>query len=133
MGRTCSRLCWSIALMAALLPTAVAAESFVRSARSGVPVRVFTYHSHNQDCSEKFGVIHLVTKPRHGKAVPSRDVSIMQSNRYNHRDRCIGSALKGFRVDYTSVPGFRGVDSFVIEYTPAGRATLTDTFTVNVE
>jgi hypothetical protein len=116
--------------MAAFHPFPVAAESFVRSARSGVPVRVFTYHS---DCSEKFGVIHLVTKPRHGKAVPSRDVSIMQSNRYNPRDRCVGSALKGFRVDYTSAPGFRGVDSFVIEYTPAGRATVTDSFTVNVE
>jgi hypothetical protein len=57
----------------------------------------------------------------------------MRNNRFNPGDHCIGSELKGFRVDYTSQPGYRGVDSFFIEYTPAGRAAVIDSFTVNVQ
>lgn len=41
--------------------------------------------------------------------------------------------MEGFRVEYTSMPGYRGTDSFVINVTFDKRPPVVDTFTVNVE
>jgi hypothetical protein len=41
--------------------------------------------------------------------------------------------MKGFGVEYNSLPGYRGTDSFVIEFTSGQRPTELDTFTVSVE
>jgi hypothetical protein len=39
----------------------------------------------------------------------------------------------GFRIDYTSVKGYRGIDSFVVEVAYGKRAPIQDSFTVSVE
>jgi hypothetical protein len=109
------------------------AGSFVRVAKSGVPTRMYTYHAHQRDCSENFGVIKVVTQPQHGRLTPTRDVSTFKSNRFNPADPCIGSALKGFRVDYTSSVAYRGADNFAIEYSNSQRVFAVDYFTVHVE
>lgn len=125
--------CWLavLALTSLLSANEAMSESFVRSAKSGVSTKVYTYHAHNEDCSEAGGVIKVLTKPQHGKLRPSRDVSPMKRQRFGP-DACAGKAMSGFRVDYTSTPGYRGVDSFVIEYTRHGK-TMLDSFSVNVD
>jgi hypothetical protein len=116
-----------------ILPTATNAHSFVRTAKSGVATRVYSYHAHQRDCRETLGIIKVLTKPQHGRLTPNREVSTLKSNRFNSADACIGSQLNGFRVDYTSAPGYRGVDNFAIEYTNGLRSTVIDYFTVYVE
>jgi hypothetical protein len=118
-------------LLFSVAPSATAG-SFVRSAKSGVPTTAYTYHAHNRDCGAKFGIVKVVTKPQHGKLIPVRDVSTLKGNRFKPTDPCIGSAIPGFRVEYTSTPGYVGIDSFVIEYTTGKQDTL-DSFTIHVQ
>ncbi|KIZ41287.1 MULTISPECIES: hypothetical protein [Rhodopseudomonas] len=128
-GRAFSR--YGIVLLLVFLPNAASADSFVRNVRSGVETKVFSYHAHRRDCSEKAGVIRVVTKPQHGRLIPGREVSTLKRNRFNPEDACVGAQLNGFRVNYRSEPGYRGEDSFVIEYT-LPRRSVTDYFTVIV-
>jgi len=122
---------WWMAALIAVLPDAAGADTFFRKARSGVETKVFSYHSHRRDCSEKAGVIKVLTKPQHGRLTPGRETSVLRRNRFNPDDPCVGAQLTGFRVSYTSEPGFRGEDSFAIEYTIPGRSVV-DYFTVMV-
>lgn len=113
-------------------PTAEA-RSFLRVTKSGVPLRVWTYHSWTKECDDNSGVVRVVTKPQHGKLKPVRDVSPVQAAR-NPADPCRGTVLKGFQVVYTSAPGYRGMDSFVVEFTsPRVRTPIVDEFTMHVE
>jgi hypothetical protein len=113
-------------------------DTLARRAKSGQPTKMVVYHSWKpRDCSEKFGVVKVVTKPQHGKLTPSQVVDTVTISRLNPSSPCIGTRQRGFRVDYTSDPGYRGVDSFVLEVTFGRRRPLTptvsDTYTVNVE
>jgi len=46
---------------------------------------------------------------------------------------CNGVTIPGLRVAYTSFPGYRGLDQFVVERTlPNGRVDV-DTYTINVQ
>ena len=46
---------------------------------------------------------------------------------------CNGVTILGLRVVYTSFPGYRGLDQFVVERTlPNGRVDV-DTYTINVQ
>ena len=110
------------------------ADALVRTAQPGKTTRMFVYTSWNKDCSSKTGVVRVVAKPRHGTLIPHRDVdTTIGRNRVKPNDSCYGMPTKGFQVDYTSKPGYRGTDSFVIEATFGTQATIVDTFTVIVE
>jgi hypothetical protein len=115
----------------ALCPATASADYFTRTAKSGVTSRMFTYHAHGEDCRAAGGIIKVVTKPEHGKLVPSREMSTIKGAR--NRSTCIGATIPGFRVDYTSAPGYRGDDNFAIEYTFGSGGVVLDRFTVHVE
>jgi hypothetical protein len=114
-------------------PEQAHAETFLRNVKSGPTARMYTYHSWNQDCSPESGVVKVVTKPQHGKLTPIKDYSPPYRNRFQTSDPCLGKIMQGFRVEYTSAPGYRGTDSFVIEVTFAKRPAVIDTFTISVE
>ena len=110
------------------------AEALVRRALSGKTTRMFMYTSWNRDCSSKTGVVKVLAKPQHGTLTPRPDVdTTVGRNRVRPNNSCFGMPIKGFQVDYTSRPGYRGTDSFVIEATFGTQATIVDTFTVIVE
>src|SRR5208337_5581896 len=84
------------------------AEIFFRNVKSGQTARIHTYHSYNPDCSPKGGVVKVMTKPQHGKLTPIKDYSPPNRSRFYTSDHCIGKVMHGFRVEYTSAPGYRG-------------------------
>jgi hypothetical protein len=109
------------------------AENFFRTAKSGQVTHMYNYHSWRRDCSANDGVVKVVTKPQHGKLKPSTVMSLVKINRFRADDPCVGMMMKGFEVEYVSVPGYRGQDSFAIEITFGRRAPVVDTFAVSVE
>lgn len=85
------------------------------------------------DCTGYSGVVKALSKPQHGKLTPRSVSARIGVSRYLGRTHCLGKAVPGFQVEYTSTPGFRGVDKFTIEVTFGDHAPEVDTFTVNVE
>jgi hypothetical protein len=125
----------ALALAAVLLtPSGQAnAEAFFRTVKSGRSVPMHLYKAWKRDCSPDDGVVKVVTKPQHGKLTPGRVDGRIRHNRFSANDPCIGKIIRGFQVEYRSVPGYRGMDRFVIEVTFGRRAPVTDTYTVTVE
>jgi hypothetical protein len=91
------------------------------------------YASWGKNCEPKTGLVKVQTKPQHGKLSHYFVNAIVRMSRLNGpSDHCIGKTFKVFQVDYTSIPGFRGVDTFAIEVTFVNGVRDTDTYTVNV-
>jgi hypothetical protein len=109
------------------------AEAFFRTVKSGRAAPVHLYKAWKSDCSADDGVVKVVTKPQHGRLTPSQVNGPIRHNRFRASDPCIGKIIRGFQVEYRSVPGYRGIDSFVIEVTFGKRAPITDTYTISVE
>jgi hypothetical protein len=104
------------------------------SVKSGVPTPIHTYLSWNNDCSPNAGVVRVATKPQHGKLTPSKVAAVARQNRFStYATVCLGRTMPGFRVVYTSTPGYRGADSFAIEVIYGGRSPIMDVYNVNVE
>jgi hypothetical protein len=122
-----------IALLGLLGPDAHAAQ-FDLTATSGVKTRVHVYKSWKTDCSANVGIVKLVSKPSHGKLETSAIDSTIGLSRHDpDRTRhCVGKSVPGFRIDYTSEPGFRGTDNFTIQATWGSRRIEVDTYTINV-
>jgi hypothetical protein len=53
--------------------------------------------------------------------------------RFQEMVRCLGQTREGMIVYYTSDPGFRGYDSFVLEVSYPGHPADLDAFTVIVQ
>jgi len=109
------------------------AESFELKAASGIKTRVHVYKAWKTDCSPNVGVVKLLSKPEHGRLETSAIDTTITMSRHNPQltRHCIGKPVLGFQVDYTSNPGFRGVDQFKIEAI-WGRDTEIDTYTIKV-
>jgi hypothetical protein len=81
---------------------------------------------------ERGGVVRVVTKPKQGKLSRERVIAPMQHQGRSSDTHCNGVTIPGFRIQYTSDPGFRGIDQFILERTlPNGRVDV-DTFTIVV-
>lgn len=99
-----------------------------------MPTPVHTYLSWNDDCSPNTGVVKVATRPQHGKLTPSQVSAVARQNRFStYGTVCLGKTMPGFRVTYTSAPGYRGTDSFAIEVIYGNRQPILDTYTVIVE
>jgi hypothetical protein len=110
------------------------AQAATVTVKSGVPTAVHTYLSWNSDCSPNSGVVKVATKPQHGRLTPSRVSAVARQNRFSsYGTVCLGKAMPGFRVTYTSTPGYRGPDSFAIEVIYGNRQPILDTYAVTVE
>jgi hypothetical protein len=109
-----------------------AGMTFERDAASGQPKAVWIYRSWTPTCQETGGVTKVVTRPQHGKLSNRRVIEPVRSNRYNPRDPCIGKIIPGLQVIYTSAPGYRGTDKFVIERSLANGLVDVDTFIMTV-
>lgn len=105
------------------------AREFSRFAQSGVTKPMYTYHSWNEDCTNKGGVIRVVAKPKHGTVKSQASTSPPYSS--NHK--CYRIDMEGFRVLYTSNPGYRGPDNFVLEVIFPGQPRSVDRFMVDVK
>lgn len=122
------------------LPILVAASSqgnsagmvFTREVASGYSKGVLTYRNWDRQCQEIAGVARPVTRPQHGKLSITRVISPIRMNRFRPNDPCIGRTTGGLLVVYTSDPGYRGTDRFVIERTRPTGPTDLDTFIMTV-
>jgi hypothetical protein len=86
-----------------------------------------------KDCTSRSGIVRVVSKPQHGKLIPSVVDASIKQNRFNLSDTsCVGKTIKGFQVEYQSAPGYRGTDSFTIEATYEKRQAL-DVYMITVE
>ncbi len=105
-----------------------------RTVKSGVPTPIHTYMSWNDDCSPNSGVVKVASKPQHGKLTPERTSAVARQNRFStYATSCLGKTMPGFKVVYTSSPGYRGPDSFTIEVIYGTRTPITDVYSVTVE
>ena len=126
-----SSVIFGVALLA--LPAGPACGQ-TRTVRSRVTTPIHTYLSWNNDCSPNSGVVKVATKPQHGKLTPRRITAVARHNRFSsYGTACLGKSMPGFEVDYTSVPGYRGMDSFAIEVIYGNRNPILDTYMVTVE
>jgi hypothetical protein len=103
-----------------------------REAISGKKTVMWRYSLYRAGCLPEGGVVKVLAKPQHGKLSSSREIITLRRDRFTSRTDCIGKQLPGFVVHYTSVPGFRGTDTFQIELTHPRSGSDVDTFTVNV-
>ena len=109
------------------------ASYFTRQAASGKPTTAYVYRNWDKDCRERGGVVKVVTKPQHGRLTKERIVAPMVHQGRSSDTHCNGVTIPGPRVVYTSFPGYRGLDQFVVERTlPNGRVDV-DTYTINVQ
>lgn len=92
------------------------------------------YRSWTNDCKSKLGIVKVLSKPSHGTLKPTQVKSTIGISRRNPEKsvHCKGVPTNGFRVDYTSAPGFRGIDQFTIQFT-YGRGIDIDNYNVNVQ
>lgn len=116
----------------AMAPAAIA-ESRTRTAVSGQTTRIVVTRSWNRECVMNGGVVKVLIKPRHGKLTNRIVDTTVPPNRTGMDNRCLGKPIKGFQVDYTSIPGFHGTDTFTLEVTSGGGKTFQDDYTVIVQ
>jgi hypothetical protein len=122
-----------LTLIPCLLACNAHAMDFDRSAKSGQTTRMGVYSNWGSDCKDRLGIVKVISKPSHGKLVPSQVASRVVWTRVtaDGSTPCKGMPVQGFRVDYTSTPGFRGVDTFVLQFTYGNHVDI-DHFTVSV-
>lgn len=114
-------------------PAVAATWQYAREAQSGKPKVVWRYVGFNpKNCSERGGVARVVTKPQYGKLSKMRVLAPHLSDRLNPNSPCLGKMVAGLQVTYTSAPGYRGTDRFVIERTLWNGRVDTDTFIMTV-
>jgi hypothetical protein len=123
-----------LAIVLCLVAGDAAAKDFAMTARSGQTTKMHVYRSWTKDCQSKLGVVKVITKPSHGTLTPTQVTSTIGESRRNPEKtaHCKGVPTNGFRVDYRSEPGFRGTDSFVIQF-DYGRASDIDNYIVTVQ
>lgn len=121
-------------LLFSFLPQAAFAADFTMAAKSGRPTLMHVYRSWNENCQAKLGVVKVLAKPAHGKLTPTQVTTTISVSRYRpeRTAHCIGKPTAGFRVDYTSAPGFHGIDNFTIQFDYGHRPDI-DNYTVKVE
>ena len=94
---------------------------------------MYQYGYWEADCSSGGGVVKVLAKPQHGRLVPKRESVVIRRSRFTGATRCAGKTINGFVVYYTSTPGFRGVDTFVIEVSYPKHPPDIDSFSVTVD
>lgn len=116
-----------------LVAGSACAEDFVVSAKSGQSTMMHVYRSWTDDCKSKLGIVEVLSKPSHGALTPSEVTSTIGTSRNNPEKtaHCRGVPTDGFRVNYVSTPGLRGIDQFQMQFTH-GRYVDIDNDTVNV-
>lgn len=110
-------------------------NSFSRTATSGQPKRIAAYHSWEPDsCSSLSAKINVVSKPAHGVLIPRVVSHTITTSRFGTVRNCAGKPIKALQIEYKSVAGYRGTDTFTIDVTFGweGRRDI-DTYTVTVE
>jgi hypothetical protein len=119
-----------VAIPVACLPAT--ARDFNLTVASGQIVVAHQYISWDRDCKNNGGVVKLVTKPQHGRAIPRHINAPIGRSYFSGSTRCTGVIADAFEVSYRSVPGFHGTDIFTILNTTGAGQTVTDSYTVNV-
>lgn len=115
------------------VPTTIEAKEVMKTANGNISTRMYTYFSWDKNCKSTTGIVKLVSKPRNGQLKTSEVEERIGRSRTTWKiSRCAGTPIKGFRVDYTANPGFKGADRFVIEVQYKNKKPEIDTFTVNV-
>lgn len=81
---------------------------------SGKPHRVDTYLAWTDQCTALTATAKQVRKPKHGAATFKSETTTIRSANSGSVHDCRGKKVKGLSVYYTSKPGFRGTDTFVV-------------------
>lgn len=116
-----------------LLPATAEAKEVTKNAHSNVSTRMYTYFGWDKNCQSTTGIVKLVSKPLNGELKTSEVEDTINISRHTQKtSKCAGTPIKGFRIDYTSNPGFKGNDRFVIEVRYKNKKPELDTFTVTV-
>jgi hypothetical protein len=107
---------------------------FSRSALSGTRQRVGYYAALNPDCSlAGLPVVRTNAPPTHGTVVASEGEGYTGYPQSNQRYQCNATKTRLIEVLYTSVPGYQGIDEFVVHAIFPGGDARTDTYTISVE
>jgi hypothetical protein len=105
-----------------------------RSAFSGIRQQVGYYTERNPDCSSAgMPVVRTDVLPTHGTVVTAEGEGYTNYPQTNQRYACNATKARLIQVFYTSVPGYRGSDEFVIHAIFPSGVARTDRYTINVE
>lgn len=124
-----------IALVFGLVAVATSAwaEIITRHVESGKTTRVWTYKPTNESCENVQGTVTLISKPQYG-TVANRVESSTFGGQWSRTRHCYGKPATGFAVTYTSPPGFRGIDRFLLDVRfPSVGVHRQDAFTIIVK
>lgn len=115
-------------------PQVASASDIGKTALSGEQTKMWSYHSVNKDCQTGTGLVKVVSKPQHGVVSHHFTNAHVDKDHYGRviTNKCAGAPIKGFEVDYRSVRGFHGTDTFTLEVTWNAGKRVIDNFTVNV-
>jgi hypothetical protein len=125
-------------IVAAVGPFAVdegQANSITRTVRSGQAARMAAYHSWDPaSCQSLAADLNIVTKPTHGVLIPRVVPHRISVSRFGSVGHCYGKPIKALQIEYRSMPGFKGMDTFSLDvvFGFQGRHD-TDNYTVTVE
>ena len=105
-----------------------------RAALSGTRQRVGFYAEVNPDCSSAgIPAVRVEALPAHGTVVTAQGEAYTNYPSSNQRYACNAIKSRMMEVFYTSVPGYRGSDEFVVRTIFADGVARTDQYTMNVE
>jgi hypothetical protein len=115
-------------------PQVASASEIRKTALSSEQTKMWSYHSYDKDCHTGTGVVKVVSKPQHGVVSHHFTSAHVDYDHYGRviTNKCAGAPIKGFEVDYRSVRGFHGTDTFTLDVTWDWGAHVIDNYTVNV-
>lgn len=135
LRQTISSTCVAVVFAFFLYPPGhSSAANITRVVPSGKKVFIRGHHSWDRDCRSATGQVKLLVKPRNGTLTTGFGETTIRNNRYRPGvvPRCAGKPVKTFEVYYSSPPGFRGRDSFVIEVTHGPGRSAIDHYSLRV-
>ena len=127
----------NVALVLGLVAFATSAraampDQITKHVPSGKTTVVRLYKQATRSCESVSGTATLVSKPKHGTVANRLEPTTFGES--HSSSRCHGKPTLGFVVTYTSAPGFRGLDHFILEVRlPSIGLHRLDAFSIIVE
>lgn len=131
------KIIWETSLLVAFSVASNApavARDVNRNVDVGKTARMWVYHSWDKECRPSSGTVKVLDRPRHGKLSNHVVESVVINDHWGRPvRRCAGRSIRALQVDYTSAPGYWGMDYFKLDVTWSNGHREIDSFNVLVK
>ena len=124
---------WIPAFLGLAACNTVGSGAIPKAIPEGVPRKINTYYSLNQDCTADPGILgRVVVASENGRVSFRPGADYPSYPRTNSRYRCNLKKAPSVQLWYTPNPGFRGSDSTIVEALYPDGTMIKRTFTIDV-